>query len=118
MKGFITHGGLLSITEAVYYGVPFVGFPGFGDQHYNLINAARRGIGIKLDLNELTEENFEKAIRAILENARYQTKYLVAVLVKTVSVVVIDKILKGILPYYDHNQFNLWILQCIGWNTY
>lgn len=57
------------MTEAVYYGVPFIGFPGYGDQHYNLANAEHRGIGIKMDINELNEENFEKAIRKILHNA-------------------------------------------------
>lgn len=57
------------MTEAVYYGVPFIGLPGFADQHYNLANAEHRGIGIKLDMNELNVDNFEHAIHQILNNA-------------------------------------------------
>src|SRR5437867_4364602 len=39
VKLFITHGGLLSIEEAVYHSVPLIGFPMFGDQQWNMENA-------------------------------------------------------------------------------
>lgn len=67
-KAFITQGGLLSLIEAVHYGVPLIGIPAFGDQHYNIAIAAHRKIAIKYDMNEMNEETFASAIREILEN--------------------------------------------------
>lgn len=68
VNAFISHGGLLSVTEAVYYGVPFIGVPVFGDQEYNTAIAVRKNFAIRCDLNTLTEESFTEAIREILEN--------------------------------------------------
>lgn len=59
---------MLSITEAVYYAVPFVGMPGFGDQPHNVAIAVQKKFGIKLDMNDLTEKTFSDAITEILEN--------------------------------------------------
>lgn len=36
VKAYVSHGGLLSTTEAVYHGVPIVGMPIFGDQRMNI----------------------------------------------------------------------------------
>lgn len=68
MKAFISHGGLLSVTEAVYYGVPIIGVPAFGDQQYNIANAAHKKFAIYYDMSTLNEETFTAAIKEILEN--------------------------------------------------
>lgn len=68
VKAFITHGGLLSITEAIYYGVPFIGIPAFGDQGYNVAYAVHRKLGLQYDMNALSEETFTAAIKEILQN--------------------------------------------------
>ncbi|KAJ8928777.1 hypothetical protein NQ314_018635 [Rhamnusium bicolor] len=44
--GFITHGGLLSVTEAVFYGVPMVGIPIFGGQRMNVARCVQKGIAV------------------------------------------------------------------------
>lgn len=68
---FITHGGLLSTTEAVYRGVPIVGIPVFGDQNMNMARACKNGLGVKVELNQLSdEETFYGAIKTVLENDR------------------------------------------------
>lgn len=68
VKAFISHGGLLSLTEAVYYGVPLIGIPIFADQRYNVANAAHKKFAIQYDMNDIAEETFGAAIKDLLEN--------------------------------------------------
>lgn len=71
IKLFITHGGLLSTTEAVYRGVPIVGVPVFGDQNMNVARACKNGIGVKLELKQLSDDvAVFDAITSVLENDR------------------------------------------------
>ncbi|XP_058123356.1 UDP-glycosyltransferase UGT5-like [Anopheles ziemanni] len=70
---FITHGGLLSTTEAMYHGVPVIGIPVFGDQYLNMGKAERTGYGIQLPYQEISEERLSKAINEILNNEKYKT---------------------------------------------
>lgn len=76
VKAFITHGGLLSVTEAIYYAVPFIGVPAFADQPYNIHIAVHRKIAIKYSMNNLNEEDFVGAIKEILENRQYKENIL------------------------------------------
>ncbi|XP_018329059.1 UDP-glucuronosyltransferase 2B17-like isoform X2 [Agrilus planipennis] len=71
VKLFITHGGLLSLTEAVYNGVPIIGIPVFGDQFYNVEEAVKQGYAYKVLYNEMNEKNFDKAIGEMLNNKKY-----------------------------------------------
>lgn len=73
VKLFITHGGLLSITEAVSSGVPLVGIPVYGDQPFNMAAAEANGVGIKLDINDLTYENIFNAVHTVLSDPEYST---------------------------------------------
>ncbi|CAK1589575.1 unnamed protein product [Parnassius mnemosyne] len=72
VKLFITQGGLQSTDEAITAGVPLIGIPMLGDQWYNVGQYVRHGIGIKLDLETLTEEIFATAIRDVLINDSYR----------------------------------------------
>ncbi|KAF2886727.1 hypothetical protein ILUMI_19447 [Ignelater luminosus] len=71
IKLFITHGGLLSTTEAVYHGVPVVGIPLYGDQQMNLVNAENNGIGQSLPFTEVTEEKLTNVVQTVLTNTKY-----------------------------------------------
>jgi glucuronosyltransferase len=66
----MTHGGLLSIQEAVARGVPIVGIPIYGDQPYNLAKIVSAGIGIKLDFANITTEAVLWAVNEVLGNPR------------------------------------------------
>lgn len=68
VKVFITHGGLLSMSEAIYHGIPLIGIPIYGDQHLNMNKAERSGYGLLIKYHNLTEQSLEWALREILEN--------------------------------------------------
>lgn len=70
IKLFITHGGLLGSTEAVYHGVPIIGIPIYGDQELNVARAVQSGIGLKLNFHNLTEETILWTIECILMNSK------------------------------------------------
>lgn len=65
---FITHGGLLSTTESIYHGKPFVGIPIFGDQFLNMARAEQNGYGRTVVYEELTAERLTKAIQQLVQD--------------------------------------------------
>lgn len=65
---FITHGGIHSTEEAVYYGVPMLAISIFGDQLYNSIMMESRGAAIRLKYTELTENRFGDILYDMLYN--------------------------------------------------
>nr|AEW43110.1 UDP-glycosyltransferase UGT33B7 [Helicoverpa armigera] len=72
IKVFITQGGLQSTDEAITAGVPLIGVPILGDQWYNVEKYEHHKIGVRLDLETLTEEQFEKAINDVIGDKRYR----------------------------------------------
>ncbi len=72
----MTHGGLNGMQEAIYHGVPLLGFPVYGDQSLNILRAVKDGYGLKLEWKDVTEESLTQNINALLHNARYINKYL------------------------------------------
>ncbi|KAF5298202.1 hypothetical protein FQA39_LY02626 [Lamprigera yunnana] len=72
VRCFVTHGGLLSTTEAIYFGVPIIGIPIFADQGLNIELAVRSGYGLSLPYDLLNEENFSNALRTILNNSTFK----------------------------------------------
>jgi glucuronosyltransferase len=74
IKLFISHSGLLSIQEAMWNGVPVLGFPVFGDQLQNIIRMSEIGIGKYLDVRKFTTQDLSESIKEILENSRYREK--------------------------------------------
>lgn len=69
-KLFITHGGVHGIMETIVAGVPFLGFPVFGDQFQNVKISQENGIGIMSDVFTLTEDTFERDVRLILTDKK------------------------------------------------
>ncbi|CAK1547653.1 unnamed protein product [Leptosia nina] len=62
IKLFITQCGLQSLEEAINAGVPLIGIPMLGDQWYNAELFEYHKIGLKLDLDVLTEDTLTNAI--------------------------------------------------------
>lgn len=67
---FITHGGMLSLTESMYFGIPVLIMPIVFDQITNAHLAEEIGYGLKLDFCEFTEEKFSEKVNKILNDQR------------------------------------------------
>lgn len=61
---------MLSIVETVYFGIPMIGIPIFGDQKSNIATVSKRGYCISLPFTELTEEKLSTALDEILNNPK------------------------------------------------
>lgn len=70
VKLFVTHGGLLSTMESIYFGKPVIGIPFFGDQHLNMKLATLKGYGETVPYADFSETKFTEALRKILSNPR------------------------------------------------
>lgn len=70
IKAFVTHGGLLSLFETVYHGVPVVAMPVFCDHDSNVEKAIRDGYAIRLELQELTATKLLKSISAVISEPK------------------------------------------------
>ncbi|KAH8383551.1 hypothetical protein KR009_009266 [Drosophila setifemur] len=71
VKLFITHGGLLSVMEAIHSGVPMLGLPLFFDQFSNMHRVEMAGIAKVLDSDSLTTDSVTGTIKELLGNPKY-----------------------------------------------
>ncbi|QOS79479.1 glycosyl transferase [Paenibacillus sp. JNUCC31] len=75
---FITHAGMNSTSEALYYNVPMVMIPLTSDQPLVASRVQELGAGITLDKNSLSTTDLREAIVEILSNPFYkQQAYLI-----------------------------------------
>ncbi|XP_017840719.1 2-hydroxyacylsphingosine 1-beta-galactosyltransferase [Drosophila busckii] len=72
LRVFVTHGGLLSMFETVFHGVPVVTMPVFCDHDVNSAKAEVDGYAIKLDLETLSTNQLYKAIMKVIHDPRYR----------------------------------------------
>ncbi|KAJ8709299.1 hypothetical protein PYW07_009125 [Mythimna separata] len=74
LRLFITHGGQLSTSEAIHYGVPVVGLPVMADQVLNMKSTAAKGFGIHVTISEDMYEDLDTAVRKVLDDKTYAKK--------------------------------------------
>ncbi|XP_045454955.1 UDP-glycosyltransferase UGT5-like, partial [Melitaea cinxia] len=72
IKLFVTQAGLQSTDEAITAGVPLVAIPMFTDQWYNAEKYIKHGIGMKLDIDFLTEDKLKHAIETVITDESYR----------------------------------------------
>ena len=77
-KLFITHCGNNGQYEAVYHGVPMIGFPLGGDQIYNAKRLDHKGYGLSMDLYDFTVDQLLDNIHAILRDKSYKERVMKA----------------------------------------
>ncbi|XP_063620709.1 UDP-glucosyltransferase 2-like [Cydia splendana] len=71
---FITHGGLLSTTEAIHFGVPILGVPAFADQFQNVNRAVQKGFASQVPLSYDLPRVLKVAIEEMIGNPKYRQK--------------------------------------------
>ena len=67
---FVSHCGGQSTLEAVYHGVPILTLAGFPDQIVSAKSLVAENSALELKFNEITEENFLKTLRELLDNLK------------------------------------------------
>lgn len=65
---FITHGGMNSINEAMYYGVPMVVIPLDADQYINANRTVELGLAKRIDLKKIEPQLLNDTVMTILSN--------------------------------------------------
>ncbi|CAH0563742.1 unnamed protein product [Brassicogethes aeneus] len=72
VKAFITQGGSHSIEEAIFNAIPLVVFPVVIDQEQNAKRIVHKGMGLNLDIMEVSNRTLRESIVEVAENKRYK----------------------------------------------
>ncbi|KFB51596.1 hypothetical protein ZHAS_00019668 [Anopheles sinensis] len=70
---FITHSGLLSTQEAIWHGVPMIGFPVFADQFKNINYCMAKGVGKRLSIEHINTKELVDTIKEVMTKESYRT---------------------------------------------
>lgn len=70
-KLFITHGGMNSTSEGLYYGVPLIVIPQSADQPIIARQVAKIGAGIKLQMQNLTVDQLRESVNHVLNDQSF-----------------------------------------------
>ncbi|XP_045506848.1 UDP-glucosyltransferase 2-like [Colias croceus] len=76
VKLFITQGGIQSADETIDAAVPVIGIPMFYDQWYNVEKFVKHGVGLQIELSDLTETTFENAVRRVIEDKSFKNNMI------------------------------------------
>src|ERR1035438_4116886 len=68
---FVTHGGMNSVQEALYYGVPLVMAPQAADQFWISARAAQLGAAVVLDPSRMKAGDIRASVAKVLSGERY-----------------------------------------------
>ena len=71
VKLFITHCGKNGQYEAIYHGVPMIGFPVLGDQFHNAGRLDHKGYGLSMNIHDFTADQLVDNIHKILADKSY-----------------------------------------------
>ncbi|XP_061130131.1 2-hydroxyacylsphingosine 1-beta-galactosyltransferase [Syngnathus typhle] len=74
IRAFLSHGGLNSIFEAMYHGVPVVGVPLFGDHYDTMTRVTAKGMGIMLHWKSMSADDLYNALFTVINDPRYRQR--------------------------------------------
>ncbi|CAG2109983.1 unnamed protein product [Medioppia subpectinata] len=66
----LTHGGINTVTESLYFGRPMIAMPVFGEQYDNAQRLQDKGFGLRLDAYRCSEKELLAAIETLLSDRR------------------------------------------------
>jgi MGT family glycosyltransferase len=64
-QAFVTHGGMNSLMESLYFGVPMVVVPQMVEQRVNAHRVAELGLGVTLPPEALTVDALREAVERV-----------------------------------------------------
>ncbi|XP_016347292.1 UDP-glucuronosyltransferase 2C1-like isoform X1 [Sinocyclocheilus anshuiensis] len=71
-RAFVAHGGTNGIQEAIYHGVPIIGFGLIFDQPDNLAKMRVRGVAKTVDFATVDKDSFLKTVKEVLYDPSYR----------------------------------------------
>ncbi len=71
---FLTHGGMNSVMEGLYYGVPLVVIPQMLEQSITAKRVEELGLGIALESNAMTVDLLQEAITRVASKPEFSTR--------------------------------------------
>jgi MGT family glycosyltransferase len=85
VRAFVSHCGMNSINEALYWEKPILALPFFGDQHYNSARIVDLGVALKLNKNHFDSAEVRRKIDTLLSIPSYKdaTRQMSALLKNT-----------------------------------
>jgi len=69
---FVSHCGMNSVSESLYFAKPLLALPIFGDQHFNAARLVDLGVALRLNKQAFTAQEVREKLRAILTDPRYR----------------------------------------------
>ncbi|MDP4182025.1 MAG: glycosyltransferase [Bacillota bacterium] len=69
---FISHAGMNSVTEALYFEVPIVAIPQANDQHMIARQIVMSGAGISLKADDITPEQLTNSVAHVLSESKFK----------------------------------------------
>jgi MGT family glycosyltransferase len=65
---FVTHGGMNSVMESLYHGVPMVVVPQMNEQRANALRVAELGLGVHLDREGVDAQTLAETVSTVAED--------------------------------------------------
>jgi MGT family glycosyltransferase len=73
-SAFVTHGGMNSTMESLYYGVPVVVIPQMPEQMMTALRVQELGLGVMLDKNTVTAVQLRTAVEQVMDDSAYRMR--------------------------------------------
>jgi MGT family glycosyltransferase len=71
-RAFVTHGGMNSVSESLFYGVPLVVVPQMGEQAIVGRQVEQLGAGLCLTMEEATASGLRESVQRLLDDDSFR----------------------------------------------